>query len=407
MDRDLQATTTGPHGLTPPPDPGTSVTWDEWRPPPPTAARSVPLVDLLTIASLTPAQAVLVTADLLHATGANPPERVHPVLRTDGAVDLSEVDREIPSVPLRDLLDELVRDARRLPAHPHQHQVRLLHQLEEQVAAKGDPAERGTALRGALTEVAGVGAVTRTRRELVALVEAFNGIAISRSSSSVRVNGHPVAVSPIPRPVSPRVHERVPRQLTRRRRRSRRMLVILGVLVLAAVAAGYVLLRGPVKDLVDDVRGNNSSTTGTNQPPPPSNTAGHHHHQQAGHAAGHHPTFPKLAPQSNAPVQGVSLQKINSCAAGTTCGVTVTVHLTPSGVSQAVGWRVGVMKNCARPTTWSPVTTVTAQPGWSQVFAPSSVQVPKGQSLALVAVTSTPKHAQSRPIPVAGTPLHC
>ena len=405
MERDLRTTTTGPHGPAAPPDEETSVTWDEWRPPPPTVARSVPLADLLTIAALTPAQAVLVTADLLHVTGAAAPERVHPVLRTDGAVDISDMDGDIPSVPLRDLLDEVVRNARRLPSHPQPRQVRLLHHLEEQVASTGDPAERGTALRGAY----GGGrprAVTRTRRELVALVEAFNGIAVSRSTSSVPINGHALAVTPVPRPVSLRPHDRphAPRQLSRRRRRSRRMLVILGIVALALVVGGYVFLRGPVSDLIDHVRGN-SNTAGTNQPAPPPTTG--HHHRPAGHTTAHHPSFPTLAPQSNGPVRAVTLQKINGCAPGTTCGVTVTVHLTPAGVSQVVGWRVGVMKNCARPTTWSPVTTVTAQPGWSQVFAPSSVQVPNGRSLALVALTSTPKHAQSQPIPLGGTPLHC
>jgi hypothetical protein len=41
------------------------------------------------------------------------------------------------------------------------------------------------------------------------------------------------------------------------------------------------------------------------------------------------------------------------------------------------------------------------------VFSTSSVDVPKGHQWALIAVTSTPDHAQSPAIPVAGAPLHC
>ena len=52
-------------------------------------------------------------------------------------------------------------------------------------------------------------------------------------------------------------------------------------------------------------------------------------------------------------------------------------------------------------------TTVTAQAGWTTVYASSSVRVPKGRSLALIALTTTPARAQSPPVPVAGASLHC
>lgn len=405
MERDLRATTSAPLGPAALPDQEASVTWDEWRPPPPTAARSVPLGDLLTIAGLTPAQAVLVTADLLQATAANPAERVHAVLRTDGAVDLTDEEGETPAAPLPDLLDEVVRNARRLPAHPQPHQLALLRHVEEQVGATGDPAERASALREALGEVVGV---ARVRRELAALVEAFNGIAVSRSVSTGRVNGHTVGMSPIvrPTPLPPHVHVPRPRQVGRRRARNRRKVAIVGALALALViAGGYLLWRGPGSGWYDDLRGNNDNNAATTNQQPPTHHKGQ---QQTGHHGTHHSgTFPTLAAHSAGRVQGVTLQKINGCAPGTACGVTVTVHLTAASVSQPISWKVGVARGCTRPQTWSPVTTVTAQPGWTRVFASSSVQIPQGRSFALVALTSSPSHAQSQPIPVAGTPLHC
>jgi hypothetical protein len=83
------------------------------------------------------------------------------------------------------------------------------------------------------------------------------------------------------------------------------------------------------------------------------------------------------------------------------------VRLAATGASQAVGWRVGVVRRCGHQVLWSPKTTITAQPGWSRVFASSPVRIPTGRSLALVALTTTPDHAQSRPVPVAGTARHC
>ena len=86
----------------------------------------------------------------------------------------------------------------------------------------------------------------------------------------------------------------------------------------------------------------------------------------------------------------------------------MSVRLAPAGVSQPVTWRVGVVRRCVRDVLWSPATTVTAQPGWTRVFAASSVHIPtKARSLELVALTSTPARAQSRPVPVPGATLQC
>ena len=68
---------------------------------------------------------------------------------------------------------------------------------------------------------------------------------------------------------------------------------------------------------------------------------------------------------------------------------------------------MGAARLCKRGITWSAPTTVTAQAGWTTVYASSSVRVPKGRSLALIALTTTPARAQSRPVPVTGSSLRC
>ena len=62
---------------------------------------------------------------------------------------------------------------------------------------------------------------------------------------------------------------------------------------------------------------------------------------------------------------------------------------------------------CKPGITWSGPVTVTAQPGWTSVYASSSVRIPKGRQLALTALTTAPARAQSRPVPATGSSLQC
>src|SRR3954470_1414279 len=90
MVRDAQATTTTTVGSERPTGEPESDPRDEARP---TAAPSVPLDDLLTIAVLTPAQAVLVAAELLGAGGTSgpPPGRVSAMVTADGTVEVATI----------------------------------------------------------------------------------------------------------------------------------------------------------------------------------------------------------------------------------------------------------------------------------------------------------------------------
>jgi hypothetical protein len=117
-------------------------------------------------------------------------------------------------------------------------------------------------------------------------------------------------------------------------------------------------------------------------------------------------SFPVLAGRSAGRVRGVTVEPDGSCRPGALCPVTVTVRFTPGATSEAIGWRVGAIRSCRTPALWAPVTTVTAQPGWSTVYASSSVQVPRARDVALVAVTTSPARAQSRPVAISGS-LRC
>ena len=73
-----------------------------------------------------------------------------------------------------ELLEQLLQNARQLPAHPRQEQLLLLHRLEE---ATGDPllepGARARELEGALADTLGSGARQRVTGQLAALVDAF------------------------------------------------------------------------------------------------------------------------------------------------------------------------------------------------------------------------------------------
>jgi hypothetical protein len=106
-------------------------------------------------------------------------------------------------------------------------------------------------------------------------------------------------------------------------------------------------------------------------------------------------------------ITGVAVEKAGSCTPGASCPVTVTVRVRSAPTTQPVVWRVGTARSCGSRVTWSGPVTVTAQPGWTSVYASSSVPVPERRSPVLVALTTVPARAQSPPVPVAGSSLRC
>jgi hypothetical protein len=367
---------------------------------------------LLSVAALTPGQACLVAVQLLEAshrldgTGEPPTAGagLGPVTLTAlGTLDVERPDGR-PGTSADELLGQVLRNARRLPTHPKPEQLALLHRLEEAAAASSLEADvRAHMLRTAVADAMGPRAAERLTGQLGQLVEAcvhLAGAARPAVPDVPRHVGPPAAPRAAPvrppasRPARPgraRVHRRVHRR--------RAGLVLLVVVAVLAAGVGYAAVRGSS----GDVLGALGLGGGTATPDP-----AHHSNQSPGHPHSRARTaVPSLAARHTGAVRGVVVHGTGACRPGARCTVAVTVHLRPSTTSRTVSWKVGAARLCKRGLSWSPPTTVTARPGWTTVHASSAARVPRGRSLALVALTTAPARAQSRPVPVAGSGLRC
>lgn len=357
---------------------------------------SADLDRLLGVAVLTPAQATHVAAELLMfastiGQGRRSDIRVTPpVVTPHGDVDVVPADDPSTGVGIEELLGRLVDNARRLPAHPRAHQVALLRRLEDVAGSSHEPAARALMLRSALDDALGPDAATRITEELAYLVAALAQVA----------DTHHVAVTPVPiRPVPLRAAAPTTARREIGGRRARGPVVRTAAVVLA----GLVVLVGGYLAVVRPWSGGGRGDRATGpQPSEPSS-------KPPSHAARtpQRTLVPVLAPPKAGRVTGVHLQQAGPCQPGAPCPVRVTVDLAPTGVSQAIGWRVGVVQECTRHVTWSALTTVTAQPGWTRVYAGSSVRIPTGHPVALVAVTGTPARAQSPPDRLTSSAPRC
>ena len=408
-------------------------------PPPPQpvapagSARPVPFDRLLAVATLTPGQASLVAARLLRAGAAGRPAaasstagcRLGPVSFTpSGDIEVAVASEE-EDTPVTELLQRLLQNARRLPAHPKPEQHLLLHRLEEAAAAPvPDPEARAEGLEEALVETHGSGAHHRLSAQLAALVAAATHIvpsvlapaedgpsqaavepATRRTRSPGLVPAAPersrlVGHRAVPTATGPRRAARRRAPLSARTRR-RRVALVVAVLVAALAAGAYVGLLQRGSGIVQSLGLGSHPAAPATQAPAPSA------HRSAQHVGGHQPPgVPRLAGRHAGPVAAVLVHKSGSCRAGSLCPVKVTVHLRTASAGRPVSWKVGTARACKSGMVWSPSTTVTPQPGWRTVYASSSVRVPRGSS-ALLALTTAPVRVQSPPVPVTGSSRHC
>jgi hypothetical protein len=378
--------------------------------------RTVPFDRLLAVATLTPGQALLVAARLLRAVAASGTAaaagtagcRLGPVSFTpSGDIDVA-VASAGEDTPVTELLQSLLGNARRLPAHPKPEQHLLLHRLEEVAAGPASDADtRADGLEEALAASLGVGARQRLSAQLAALVEAATHIVPAVPSPA---EGGPLEAAVGPPTRRGRTPSLVPAGPTRagRRRthvssrtRLRSAALVVAVLVAALAATAYVGLLRPGAGIVDSLgRGDPPAAPATKAPGRPA-------HQPAKHARKHQSReVPTLARRHAGPVAGVQLLRSGSCNPGSLCPVKVTVHLRTASAGSPVRWKVGAARLCKRGMVWSSPVSVTPQPGWRTVYASSSVRVPKGPS-ALLVLTTAPARVQSPPVPVTGSSRHC
>lgn len=398
--------------------------------------RPVSLTRLLSVAVLTPAQAVLVTEQLLEAAstrdtglGTSLTETTLGEVTVTGSGEV-EVGAGLggsgPSVA--ELLEQVVQNARRLPAHPRHEHVRLLRELEDVARdPAAEPGARARQLEASLVDVVGPDARVRLSGQLAALVHAFAHVSRPEPADEATFRGAPTpapakAASLLPATPSSsraagRAHHRPDRARhaptrpsrgravsLRRRSRPRRAGLVALVLAVALAGSGYVLLRGPGAALVESFgAGSDPDAPAAAAPSPPAVERADRAQPQPRRRQ----AVPALAERSAGPVTAVALEKVSGCRPGGACQVRVTVRFRPSSTAQPIAWKVGAARLCERGVAWSPPTSVTAQPGWTTVYAHSTLQIPEDGSRALLALTTTPAKAQSRPVALTGSSLRC
>jgi hypothetical protein len=116
---------------------------------------------------------------------------------------------------------------------------------------------------------------------------------------------------------------------------------------------------------------------------------------------------PALAPASAGPITAIEIEPLQgSCQPNEACPVQVTVRLQPQPAAEEVRWSFHVFDRCTGTTDVLPGVSVTALAGWAYVYGTSWPSLPATHPLALVAVTETPAAAAS-PAVLAGGSSPC
>jgi hypothetical protein len=366
--------------------------------------QGVLLSRLLELTRPTPAQAVLIGLDTVsgvrtvHAAGSAH-GRVSPgEVRIDGAGQVrlagypagiplgstapSPGRRQADLVALGGLLTELARAARRVPPGTDQRAPALLAALDAAADYAARPGADIELLAGSLAVANGPDPGAVVRSEIAALVAATSA---SGHASAARLaqSGQAAAASP---------PEGSPRQswtallgagLRRGWRRTWAWVVALVVLV-SVVSLEFVLLQDRLTHDVDLLLGGD-------QP-------GQISAQQIEATSEALPPVTAPAPARAGAVDGVDLRALAPCTAAAVCTVRVLVRLQPQPQSQPVTWTFQVIDRCTDSAHSVPGGAVTVPPGGVVAQAVSTVPVPPGRALAVIAVTSQPASAASRPL---------
>ena len=330
---------------------------------------------MLVAATLTPAQAAVVAADVLTLTTETAGPRVTSLpasavtVHDDGTVSVSP-----PGKPAA-LLAELASNADR-PAARRGPQADLLDALPRARDALrvGGPAAAQRVLAEALLDVD----LADVRRELAAVVRALHAL------PAAPVDRPFLPVAPPP-PTGPPALAPLP--LPQRRVRIRRPVVAAAIALIvvtgaAAAAAWYTRTPAPAHHPAAQ---QHSPAPRPAQPAP----------KQPATQPAAEPALQALAPASAGAVAGVRIAPQGSCRPGDTCAATVTLSLR-SHPYTSFGWRL-LAVSCSGTTTVLVSGTMVAQPSWEGPYATVSFAAPAAAG-RLVAEVTSPVQAASPPV---------
>jgi hypothetical protein len=354
----------------------------------PSSARpGVALTRLISLARLTPAQAMEIAVSLLNEPGMRSEPQTGSarlradriVVATDGSVLLDPApdgDGDEPSAagsPVEAVLADVL-GAARLDTRPAGSSGDLL--LAELDRAVEDlPGAGVPVVARRLRDAAGAIDRPAVRAELAALVAALGGSV--RSASGGGVIGAPADAAR----GDPAV---------RTRRRERRSVLrrvgawVASVLVLIAVVVlEVVLLRDDISADIDVLL--QAGRSGSDSSAAPT-------------ADGLPVRAP--APASAGNVTGVDLRAMGPCRPAAPCALRIQVRLAPRAQQQAVTWTYRIVDRCTGATTTVPGGRVVVPGRAGGAASVGTVALPKVPAVAVIAVTGTPAAAASAPVSV-------
>ncbi|NDL56124.1 hypothetical protein [Phytoactinopolyspora mesophila] len=380
---------------------------------------AVPLQRLLSVATLTPAQAALLARDLVGWLDAYHRLDVNGVVVDTRAVRLMgtgqvRFDPERVNTSAQStaesaaaVVEQLVASAqqagpRRQPA------VARLARLGEHHSDVTELAHHVEEVSTELLDGGGPGRVRQVRRGLGALAVASRGL-----DSAAAEQDHPIRTV---QPAAPTVANRrlgpptrrLPRRVMyhRRRRGHKWKVFLIGLAIVMLVALGW----WAAPRLWDELRDGWDELFGSSDPPPvqidpvsPPPEADDDDEDEATSNGDNGTDGPADVeppePDSAGAVNAVRVEATDGeCAAGESCAVRVEVELEPAASARAVTWSFEVVDRCDDDSSTQSGVTVTAQAGWTEVWGLSQIEIPEGSALAVMAVTETPDRASSSPM---------
>jgi hypothetical protein len=390
--RDAGRPRNGSAGATPEPAPQPE---HEPEPEPVAPDAGLSLDRLLSIARLTPVQALALATDVFaelekrggESVDAPPvPLRLETVrVGEDGRAYLVEDDVPVPernrAAPAA-VLDELAAAAWRPAGESERPATGPVATLDRAAADARLPDGSVTAVASLLRDADAAGGA-EARVELARMVSAVSGGGFAPP--------HPQTTSAppiIPRPPRPR---RRPRSLARAFAGRTWKWVLSVVVLVTVVVIEIAVLRDTIAHDIEAVleagRSGSTATTST---------------------AALLPVAPG-APAAAGTVTGVDLRAVHQCTPDAECEVRLQVALQPTAEPQTVTWAFQVFDRCTGATTTAPGGTVTVPPDGNRAVAVVSVALPPGDALAVLARTDLPSTAASAPLLVpsdagCGTP---